>query len=258
MSTSSIKLDQLRLATPCPKSWEQMKGDERVRFCDHCQLNVYNISEFSRVEAQALIAATEGRLCGRLYRRADGAILTKDCPVGLRALRQRLAKRVAAVFAIVAGLAPVTFGQQSKKDKASCVSQTRIARASESTAIPSSITGTVTDLIPAIVPWADITITNTDTQQTYRLKTNDEGVFQSASLPDGTYSVKINHPAFRGAVINDIKLKDNRSITIEVLLEAGGHYETVGLLLAAPEPIQSTPGTTILDERAIRRLPINR
>src|SRR6267378_5000201 len=89
-------LDRLRIATPCPISWEQMTGDNRVRFCDHCKLNVYNISELSRLEAESLIASTEGRLCARLFRRADGTVLTKDCPVGLRALRMRISKRVAA------------------------------------------------------------------------------------------------------------------------------------------------------------------
>ena len=68
----SASIDRLRIATPCPISWEQMTGDDRVRFCDHCQLNVYNISELSRSEAETLIASTEGRLCARLFRRADG------------------------------------------------------------------------------------------------------------------------------------------------------------------------------------------
>ena len=80
MAAHSIKhaanIDRLRIATPCPISWEQMTGNSRVRFCGNGQLNVYNISELSRSEAEALIASTEGRLCARLFRRADGTILT--------------------------------------------------------------------------------------------------------------------------------------------------------------------------------------
>src|SRR6185436_3912774 len=122
MATNPTQIDLLRIATPCPISWEQMTGDNRVRFCDHCQLNVYNISELSRSEAERLIGSTEGRLCARLFRRADGTVLTKDCPVGLRALRLRVSKKVAAVFALVAGITGLGFGQDAgnKARKDSC------------------------------------------------------------------------------------------------------------------------------------------
>ena len=50
-------LDGIRIASPCPVSWDRMTGDERVRHCDECQLSVYNIAELTRPEAEALIAA---------------------------------------------------------------------------------------------------------------------------------------------------------------------------------------------------------
>jgi hypothetical protein len=65
--------------------------DERVRFCSQCNLNVYNLSGMSRQEAEALITKTEGRLCVRFYRRADGSILTQNCPVGLKKIKRRAA-----------------------------------------------------------------------------------------------------------------------------------------------------------------------
>ena len=97
-------LDQIHVASPCPVSWESMTGDGRVRFCGQCRLNVYNIAEMTREEAEAMIAGKEGRLCARFHRRADGTILTRDCPVGLRLVRQRAARAVARVAAAVAFL----------------------------------------------------------------------------------------------------------------------------------------------------------
>jgi len=67
-----------------------MLGDERVRFCGQCSLNVYNLSSMTRADAEALIARTEGRLCVKFYRRFDGSIITKDCPIGLRAIKRRV------------------------------------------------------------------------------------------------------------------------------------------------------------------------
>ena len=74
---SQIQLDRLRIASPCPASWEQMTGDDRARFCELCNLQVYNIAELTAREARSLIANTEGRICARLYRRADGTVITK-------------------------------------------------------------------------------------------------------------------------------------------------------------------------------------
>jgi hypothetical protein len=85
-------LSRVKVASPCTADWESMLGNERQRFCGQCQLNVYNLSGMSKREAENLISHAEGRLCVRFYRRADGTILTKDCPVGLRALKRRFTR----------------------------------------------------------------------------------------------------------------------------------------------------------------------
>src|SRR5215203_5565274 len=104
MSAEGNSLDSARVASPCHVSWDKMTGDDRVRFCQQCQLQVYNIAELTRREAEALMARTEGRICARLYRRADGTVLTKDCPTGLRAARRRLGRAAGAAFAAVLAL----------------------------------------------------------------------------------------------------------------------------------------------------------
>jgi hypothetical protein len=92
MRRFSNPLDRVSVAAPCPANWDAMIGDERIRFCNQCELNVYNLSAMSRRDAEALIAGTEGRLCVRYYRRKDGSIITEDCPVGLRRLKSRAMK----------------------------------------------------------------------------------------------------------------------------------------------------------------------
>ena len=94
-------LDNVRIATPCPARWADMDGDDRMRFCKLCQLNVYDVSAMTREEAEQLIRSTSGRLCMRLHRRADGRLITKDCPVGVSAMRRRIAYMVASATAIV-------------------------------------------------------------------------------------------------------------------------------------------------------------
>src|SRR5215510_12760554 len=96
-------LDHIKIAAPCSADWDQMFSfeDKRVRFCSQCNLNVYNLSDMSRQEAEALINKTEGRLCVRFYRRTDGSILTQNCPVGLKAIKRRVAWVAQVVLGMV-------------------------------------------------------------------------------------------------------------------------------------------------------------
>lgn len=96
MTKRSRLLDRIYIAAPCPASWSAMDGSDKVRFCKQCNLNVYNFSTMSTAEAEHLILEKEGKLCARIFRRKDGTIMTENCPVGLRWLRDRL--RVASMF----------------------------------------------------------------------------------------------------------------------------------------------------------------
>jgi hypothetical protein len=108
MSRFNHPLDNVRVASPCNADWEQMVGNDRARFCGQCNLNVYNLSSMTREEAERLIGNTEGRLCIRYFSRADGSIITKNCPIGLRAVRRRMsyvARAISsAVLSFLAGL----------------------------------------------------------------------------------------------------------------------------------------------------------
>jgi len=84
-------LENVAIAAPCKASWDAMVGDDRVRFCGQCEKNVYNLSAMPRDEAEALLAAREGKMCVRLYKREDGTVMTSDCPVGVKRRRRRRA-----------------------------------------------------------------------------------------------------------------------------------------------------------------------
>lgn len=105
----TISLDQLRVASPCSANWEDMSGDGRKRLCAECGLHVHNIAGMTTEEAKEFLQtsaaeiAKGSRVCVRFYRRGDGTILTKNCPVGLAAMRRRAwagMRRVAAAVAL--------------------------------------------------------------------------------------------------------------------------------------------------------------
>jgi hypothetical protein len=110
MKENTNPLDNIKIASPCSADWNKMYGSERKRFCAECKLNVYNISEMTQEEAENLIIRSEGRLCLRIFRRADGTVITRNCPVGWARVKRRLSMVRTAVFGIVGGFIAGVFG----------------------------------------------------------------------------------------------------------------------------------------------------
>lgn len=100
MNPSLRELGVIKLATPCTMKWSEMTAgaDERVRHCGACVKNVFNVQSMSADEVRELVLKTEGRLCFRFFVRPDGTMLTKDCPVGLAAVRRKMLLSMAAVM----------------------------------------------------------------------------------------------------------------------------------------------------------------
>jgi hypothetical protein len=122
MSARLPTLEQIRIATPCHARWDEMTGDEKSRHCASCNLRVYNLSAMTRAEADGLVASKRegGRICVRLYRRADGTVITQDCPTGVAAARARVRRavaRVAAAFGLLGGAA-IAANQTSGRSQA--------------------------------------------------------------------------------------------------------------------------------------------
>jgi hypothetical protein len=94
-------LSNLKVASPCSQDWNAMIGDDRKRYCGECKLNVFNLSGMSQTEAENLIMNAEGRLCVRFYKRADGSVITEDCPVGWARVKQRTRTYITAVASLI-------------------------------------------------------------------------------------------------------------------------------------------------------------
>jgi len=78
MTSRKNGLDLLHIPRPCPVGWEQMAGNDQVRYCDACRKKVYNLSKMTRGQAEALVAASHGDLCARFVRLPDGTVQTEE------------------------------------------------------------------------------------------------------------------------------------------------------------------------------------
>lgn len=96
---SVLRIDDVQIASPCSVAWDDMDGDDKVRHCYQCKLNVYNIAAMEHREAVELLGLRDD-ICIRLFRRKDGTVITRDCPIGLKVM-----KRYARMgFLIIAGM----------------------------------------------------------------------------------------------------------------------------------------------------------
>ncbi|MBX9687168.1 MAG: PepSY domain-containing protein [Candidatus Obscuribacterales bacterium] len=115
---SEFKLVLLEIPKPCSVPWESMKGSSRIRFCDQCQKNVFNISDMTESEAVNLIVSREGKVCISMLKRADGTIVSDECPPILRPLRDGYKKLAAAFSALMAlSLASAPVNSEESKSK---------------------------------------------------------------------------------------------------------------------------------------------
>lgn len=98
-------LDNFILSYSCPVAWSNMVGDERERLCKQCDKKVYNISDMTKAEANALLVSKqEESTCYNYYLRPDGTIKTDNCPRMLRPARDKLKWIAHACSFLLAGL----------------------------------------------------------------------------------------------------------------------------------------------------------
>ncbi len=82
-------IDDFAIDVPCPIPWSSMKGNNNVRYCKVCDLNVHNLSSMTENEVNAFLESNSDGVCVNLFRRPDGTIVTDRCPPALRVVQEK-------------------------------------------------------------------------------------------------------------------------------------------------------------------------
>jgi hypothetical protein len=183
MSKFTNPLSNIKISSPCSQDWDEMIGSERKRFCGECKLNVYNLSGMSRAEAEDLLLNSEGRLCVRFYKRADGSVLTKDCPVGWQAIKRRVSRTAAAfaslILGVTSGLGFMSAFSQNGNGKTTfphTLTTPTPERLMGAIAMPTPKTTPTPKPTPKEIKMGKIMVTTTKSKETPKAE-NDEEVF---------------------------------------------------------------------------------
>ncbi len=101
-------------------------------------------------------------------------------------------------------------------------------------AVNGTIVGTITDETGAVVPGAQVTITETSTNASRSAATDGNGYFSFPDLPPGGYSVKVAKQGFATAQRTDVPLGVNSTVRVDLQLRPGQVTETVNVSTALP------------------------
>jgi hypothetical protein len=119
------------------------------------------------------------------------------------------------------------------------------------------IRGAVVDPSGAAVPGAEVRATNTQTQVSATVASNDDGSYEFLSLPPGTYDVTVTKTGFRTATARNITLTLNEVYSLPVALEVGELTQSVQV---EANPVQVETSTTqlgtIINAKQIVDLPL--
>ena len=239
MSARKSKLDQLNVAKACSASWEQMTGNAQKRFCAECSKHVYDFSQMTRQQIEAVTAVNQGNLCARIARREDGSMVMLEPPLPVYAGRRlNLPVLSAAVAAALSLGVPASAQQvvikqgevaarQLNKDKQKDKPEKR------GSGETSSLVGTVVDPQQAVIANVKVTLILPNSQQ-LTTTSSSEGSFQFTGLVPGTYTLTFEFQGFRTTVLTDVRVIANTETPVTATMDIRFDGVTSGVVISPP------------------------
>ena len=119
------------------------------------------------------------------------------------------------------------------------------------------ITGSVLDPSGAVIPNAEVVLTNAETGLVSRASTNELGLYTLSNIPIGKYELKITAPGFKAYIRSGITLTVAQSLRLDATLNPGQIQESVTVTGEAPLlNVDSAQVSTTIQSRAIQDLPL--
>jgi hypothetical protein len=216
-------LNNVTIPSPCNADWNQMIGNDQVRFCEHCKLDVHNLSQMTRNQAERLVARANGRLCARYHYDPAGRPITLPVSQKLHRLGRRVSRIAAGAFTATLSVSSAV-AQQSVSSQSVSLNPSTATQTTTPGSLNSSIVGTISDQNGAVIPGATISISNDQMPGSLYASTDFNGQFKIESLEAGYYRLRIEAPGFAADdnglfVAPDAELRADRTMKVAEIQE---------------------------------------
>jgi hypothetical protein len=121
------------------------------------------------------------------------------------------------------------------------------------------ISGTVQDSNGASVPNASVKVINSATNSERTVTSDESGFYTVTNLPVGTYRIEAEQKGYKKALVSGQSVTADARLTVDLKLEAGEVSETVEIVAAAGETVNTTSGEVarVIDRQQVQNLALN-
>ncbi len=135
---------------------------------------------------------------------------------------------------------------------------TQSAALAQASAGMSSISGVVADASGAVVPDAQVTVRNVETNVMRTVASNDAGRYEMVALQPGPYEVRATKTGFATLERKGIILTVGQRAAVDLILQVSGTAETVTVNAnAAAVEVEKTDVSTVVNLNDMLNLPLN-
>jgi hypothetical protein len=216
-------LNSVEIKSPCTANWNEMKGTDQIRYCFECNKYVYNLSEMTRRDAEAILLSRDDQMCARLIRDLEGQTLTVDSlpPVRLLGWKPgRVANAVvSALISITPAALPLANGQVTSPPGKSQDGSGHKSHRTVPASTTSAITGIVSNETGAAMSGALVTLTSEASGEVLSQLTSQEGEYRFDGLAARTYIVEIQAKDYEAVKNHDVSLQPGEARRLDVGLE---------------------------------------
>ena len=118
--------------------------------------------------------------------------------------------------------------------------------------------GSVSDKTGALLPRGTATLTNADTNVTFKSDVNTRGEYSFSSVPPGNYTLRVLSDGFAPATLNHVVINLNQAENLPVTLDIGGSTISVEVSGESEKIVtQETSIVGLFTEKEIKELPLN-
>ncbi len=119
----------------------------------------------------------------------------------------------------------------------------RLAPAWAQTTSTGTVSGLVLDEQSAVVPGAEVTLTDVTTRARRTATTNEAGRYIFVSVPPGTYDIVVSRQGFQTAKVSAQKVTVGQELTIDLTLAVGGVAQAIEVVASGAAQLQTTSAT---------------